>query len=125
MKNIVAFVFLMMMAIPSFVMIPQVSAQDFGMNHIENGDLGLTQNADPRDVAVRVIKVMMTFLGIIAVVIILLGGFKWMTASGAEDKVEEAKNLIVAGIIGMVIILSAFAIVNWVFNTATTELLNS
>jgi len=79
---------------------------------------------DPRDIAASVIRVILGFLGIVAVIIILLGGFKWMTAGGNEDKVGEAKKLITAGIIGLVIILAAFAIATFVLNSllsATTE----
>ena len=79
---------------------------------------------DPRDIAASVIRVILGFLGIVAVIIILLGGFKWMTAGGNEDKVGEAKKLITAGIIGLVIIVAAFAIATFVLNSlmqATTE----
>ena len=79
---------------------------------------------DPRDIAASVIRVILGFLGIVAVIIILLGGFKWMTAGGNEDKVGEAKKLITAGIIGLVIIIAAFAIATFVLNSlisATTE----
>ncbi|MFW5888708.1 MAG: hypothetical protein ACOCVY_03255, partial [Patescibacteria group bacterium] len=54
------------------------------------------------------------FLGILAVVIILIGGFKWMTAAGNEDKVGEAKKIIVAGVIGLVIILASWGIATFV-----------
>lgn len=79
---------------------------------------------DPRDIAASVIRIILGFLGIIAVVIILLGGFKWMTAGGNEDKVGEAKKLITAGIIGLVIIVAAFAIATFVLDSlinATTN----
>ena len=69
---------------------------------------------DPRAIAADVINIILGFLGIIAVVIILLGGFKWMTAGGNEDKVGEAKKLITAGIIGLVIILASFGIATFV-----------
>lgn len=72
---------------------------------------------DPRDIAAQVIKIILGFLGIIAVIIILLGGFKWMTAGGNEDKVGEAKKLIIAGVIGLVIIIAAFAIATFVLNS--------
>lgn len=124
MKNLLAFVFLLAIFVPVFAFAPHVGAQDFGMDYVDNGDLGLTSNGDPRTIAVRVIKLLMTFLGIVAVVIMLMGGFKWMTAQGDEGKIEEAKNLIVAGIIGIVIILSSFALVNWVLDTASNEILN-
>jgi hypothetical protein len=77
-------------------------------------------NKDPQALAASVINVLMTFLGIIAVVIILLGGFKWMTAGGNEEKVEESKKLIRAGIIGLVIILAAWGIASYVVNTLVT-----
>ena len=69
---------------------------------------------DPRAVAAQVINIILGFLGIVAVVIILLGGFKWMTAGGNEDKVGEARKLITAGIIGLIIILASFAIASFV-----------
>ncbi|MFA7601214.1 MAG: hypothetical protein WCY43_03240, partial [Patescibacteria group bacterium] len=56
-------------------------------------------------------------LGIVAVVIVLLGGFKWMTAAGNEDKIGEAKKLLGAGVVGLVIILAAWGITTFVLNT--------
>ncbi len=72
----------------------------------------------------RIINVLLGFLGIIAVVIILYGGFIWMTARGNEDSVKKAQQIIVAGAIGLAIILSAFAITQFVvseFITATQD----
>jgi len=66
------------------------------------------------------IKTAMGFLGIIAVIIILLGGFKWMTSGGNEDKVKKAKALIFQGIIGLVIVLSAYAIATFVISNIIT-----
>ena len=85
-------------------------------NAAENGIQGTIGlgNKDPREMAASVIKIILGFLGIIAVIIILLGGFKWMTAGGNEDKVGEAKKLIGAGVIGLVIILASFAIATFV-----------
>ena len=71
-------------------------------------------NRDPRDIIGAVINVMLGFLGIISVVLILLGGFKWMTAGGNEDKVAESKKLLASGVIGLVIILAAFALAQFV-----------
>lgn len=99
---------------------PVSATADFGFNYAENLELG---NTDPRDAAVSIIKVIMTFLGIVAVLVVLWGGFKWMTAGGNEDKVAEARKLIVAGIIGLVIILSAWAITSFVI-TQMTNIIN-
>ncbi|MCK4553700.1 hypothetical protein KAU19_01935 [Candidatus Parcubacteria bacterium] len=109
MKKLVIFAMMALMLAPCIAL----AAPDFGFNYAGNLGLG---NADPRDAVVSLIKVVMTFLGIIAVVVILFGGFKWMTAAGNEDKVAEARKLIVAGVIGLIIILSAWAITTFVIN---------
>ncbi len=67
-----------------------------------------------------IIKLAMGFLGIIAVIIILLGGFKWMTSGGNDEKVKKAKALIFQGIIGLVIVLSAYAIATFVISNIIT-----
>ncbi|MBI5135094.1 hypothetical protein HZA86_02575 [Candidatus Uhrbacteria bacterium] len=82
---------------------------------------GLSNAQSPRSIILGLINIAMGFLGLVAVVIILYGGFKWMTAAGNEEKVEEAKKLIGAGIIGLVIILTAYAIVTFVINTVISK----
>ncbi len=89
------------------------SGVDLGLNYATAIGLG-TQ--DVRTTVSNVIKAFMGLLGIVAVVIILLGGFKWMTAGGNEEKVSEAKKLIISGIIGLIIIMSAYAIAQFVVN---------
>ncbi len=84
---------------------------DLGLNYATAIGLG-TQ--DVRTTVSSVIKAFMGLLGIVAVVIILLGGFKWMTAGGNEEKVAEAKKLIISGVIGLIIIMSAYAIAQFV-----------
>jgi len=69
---------------------------------------------DPRETIANVINIMLGFLGIMAVIIILIGGFKWMTAGGNEDQVGEAKQWIFSGVIGLVIILASYAIATFV-----------
>lgn len=79
---------------------------------------------DVREVVARIINVAMGLLGIVAVVVIIIGGFYWMTAGGAEEKVETAKKYIFSGIIGLAIILTSYAIARFVVNslvTATSE----
>ena len=84
---------------------------DLGMNQAAAIGLG---SQDVRTTISNVIRAFMGLLGIVAVVIILLGGFKWMTAGGEETKVTEAKKLIISGVIGLIIILSAYAIATFV-----------
>ncbi len=70
-----------------------------------------------------IIKVALSLLGVVAVLIILYGGFRWMISNGDETKVGDAKKLIIAGIIGLIIIIAAYAIASFVITnliSATT-----
>lgn len=82
-------------------------------------NLGLA-NQDLKVTVARLINVAMGLLGIVAVVIILIGGFKWMTSGGDEEKAGDARKLIFAGVIGLAIILSAFAIAKFVIDALLT-----
>ena len=74
-------------------------------------------NRDIRETIASIINVALGLLGIVAVVIILSGGFQWMTAGGDQGKVDSARKLIFSGIIGLAIILSAWAIADFVINS--------
>lgn len=72
---------------------------------------------DVRVTIAAIINVFMGLLGIVAVVIILTGGFIWMTAGGDQEKTKKAKQYIISGIIGLIIILSSYAIATFVVNS--------
>ncbi|MCX6784614.1 MAG: Ig-like domain-containing protein [Candidatus Komeilibacteria bacterium] len=77
------------------------------------GSTGLG-TTNPKLVIVNIIRVFLGFVGLVAVVIILYGGFKWMTSQGADDKIKQAKKTIINGVIGLVVILAAWLIVAFV-----------
>jgi len=112
MKNLLSFALISMGGVLLFGL--QAHALDVGINEITSQiQLGAK---DPREIVAQIINTAMMFLGIIAVVIILLGGFKWMTAAGNEEKVSEAQKLMGAGVIGLVIILASWGIASFVLN---------
>jgi hypothetical protein len=90
------------------------------------GNAGSATGLGTRGLVVTVasiINVALSLIGIIVLVIIVYGGFLWMTAGGNDERVGEAKKWIFGGIIGLVIILSAYAIAQFVISnlyTATT-----
>ncbi|MFA5107528.1 MAG: hypothetical protein WC497_04350 [Patescibacteria group bacterium] len=57
-----------------------------------------------------IIQWVLGFLALVAVIMIIYGGFIWLTAAGNEERVGQAKKIISAAIIGLVIILLAWAI---------------
>jgi len=52
--------------------------------------------------------------GIIAVIVIIVGGIMYTTSAGNAGSVTKAKNMILFSVIGLVVILSAFALTNFV-----------
>ncbi len=58
----------------------------------------------------NVIGVFLSLLGIIFMILIIYGGFKWMTARGAEEEVTAAKTIIRNAVIGLIIVMAAYAI---------------
>ena len=85
----------------------------FGLDYGTATGLG---QKDVRQTVADIIRVALSLLGIVALVIILIGGFKWMTAGGAEEKVTEARKMIFSGIIGLAVLLSAYAITRFVLS---------
>jgi len=117
-RNIIAFSILSLVFMP----IAGVMALEVGLEEVdETIELG---NRDIRATIASIINVAMGLLGIIAVAIILIGGFQWMTAGGNEENVDKAKKRIIQGVIGLAIILASWAIARFVLEslvTATTE----
>lgn len=73
-----------------------------------------TQQDTLVDNVTGIINGVIAALGIIAVVIIIIGGVSYMTSSGDSAKVKKAKDTILYGVIGLIICVLAFAIVNFV-----------
>ena len=92
--------------------IAKAAELNLGLGEVER-EIALP-TGDVRVVISRIINVAMGFLGIVAVLIILWGGFTWMTAGGDEAKVEDAKKIITAGIIGLIIVVLSYAIARFV-----------
>ncbi|SRR6056297_2110864 len=80
------------------------------------------EDTDLRAVIGSIINTALSFLGVVAVIIVLIGGFKYMTAGGSEEKVGDAKKWIISGIIGLAIILAAYAITSFVIERLTDSI---
>ena len=73
-------------------------------------------NRDLMTVLQVIINVVLGVIAFVAVVMIIMGGIQYTTSSGDTAKVTKAKNTILYGVIGLVIALLAFAIVNFVIS---------
>lgn len=64
----------------------------------------------------NIINMVIGVLGLACVVVLIIGGVNYMTSSGDTGKVKKAKDTILYAIIGLVICVLAFAIVNFVIS---------
>lgn len=102
----------------SFVVLPFIAKAQLGLDEF-GGQVRLGKKSLTETIA-DIINVVLGFLGVVAVVIILIGGFIWMTAGGNEDKVKNAKKILTTGVIGLAIVLSAYAIAQFVVKSLVT-----
>lgn len=109
------------LASPAFVSAASSSVRQEALDQLGaaggTGGAGLS-NTDPRVLAARIIKVALSVLGTVFLVLVVYAGFLWMTAGGEDGKIETAKKLLYDGVIGLAIILSAYAITYFIFDVA-------
>jgi len=70
---------------------------------------------ETEDIIATVITTVLSFLGIIFVILIIFSGYQWMTAGGNEDQVKKATARIKNAVIGLIIVVFAYAITAFVF----------
>jgi len=75
--------------------------------------------SDIRLIIARVIRAVLGLLGIIAIVLMIYAGYLIMTSGGNEEKIQMGKKTLINTTIGLAIILSSFAIVQFVINALT------
>ena len=66
----------------------------------------------------RGINLMLYGAGVLSVVMLIWGGVRYVVSSGKKDSVTAAKNTIIYAIIGLLISIFAYAIINFVLMTA-------
>lgn len=67
----------------------------------------------------RVIGVVLSFVGVIFLILMIYAGISWMTAVGNEQQITKARDLLINSIIGLIIVFAAYAITAFVGNFVT------
>ena len=62
----------------------------------------------------NILNAVIGILGLVCVVVMIIGGINYMTSAGDAGKVKKGKDTILYGLIGLVVCVLAFALVNWV-----------
>jgi hypothetical protein len=129
-KTLLTVLAAMMMAVafvtPSFAQIdPTDPDETLGLGDLTSdgiaGDDGVKLGTTQLEATIAsLINTFIGLLGIVAVIIILIGGFQWMTAMGDEEKIGGAKQMIYAGVAGLAVILASYAIAVFVIEQLTS-----
>ena len=79
-------------------------------------EAGLNKDISLAEVVSVIIYAFLSILGVVFIVLIIYAGFLWMTSAGSEEKVKKAKDIMLAAVIGLIIIFSAYVITVFVFD---------
>ena len=122
-KNYVSIIFLAV-----FLVLPFVS---LAVNDVDNGlrtsrltglfgNSGLSGSRSLSELIYNAIRILLAFAGAIAVLFIIVGGFWYITASGNEEQAEKGKTTLINAVIGVIIVVLAYAIVTVIVNLVSS-----
>lgn len=107
--HLIASLLLVSLAVPLIVL-----AQPGGPGLIGSPSPAGTARGDLRDVLLDLINFVLAIVGIIAVAVLIYGGFRYITSIGNEEAVAEAKKTLIYAIVGLVVIGLSAVLVNFV-----------
>lgn len=73
------------------------------------------------DVIANIINVLLFVVGVTAVIMLIVGGIRYITSGGSQENVTKAKNTIIYAIVGIVVAVVAYALVNFVVTRLTAN----
>ena len=98
-----------------FGALPEAAATTFlqGDENIPGGE------TDFRTLVLTIISYFLGFLGLLATIMVIYGGIQYVTSAGNDEAVGKAKKIILYSVIGIIVILLSFVIVNAVLGAQT------
>jgi len=122
MKKIIT-ALLSLVAVTGFVAaVPQVALAQSPAEQIQGGVDDINpedEGATLEDSIATIVNILLFLLGAVAVVMIVIGGIRFATSNGDQSAVTSAKNTILYSVIGLIIAILAYAIVNFVLTQFT------
>lgn len=65
---------------------------------------------DPTVAVTQIIQWVLSFVGVIFLILMIYGGFTWMTSNGNQETIQKAQKIVGSAVVGLIIVLSAYAI---------------
>ena len=97
------------------------SAQDLSVSSTK--DCTTTGGSESRfnKILTDIINIFSIIVGVVAVIMIIFGGFKYITSAGNQENIKTAKTTIIYALVGLIIVALAQVIVRFVLREATTD----
>lgn len=80
---------------------------------------GASANGSIKSIATQVVNIFSIIVGVIAVIMIIYGGFKYITSGGDSGNVSSAKNTLIYAVVGLIIVALSQFIVHVVLSTTS------
>lgn len=80
---------------------------------VKSADTG-TNDTSAGDIIKGIVNILLFIIGAVSVIMIVIGGFKYVVSNGDSSAVKSAKDTIFYAVIGLVVAILAYAVVNWV-----------
>jgi len=115
-------------AITALLLPLAVKAQDLGGGLLDSaaGSKGAGyRKMQIEQIVGNVISIVLGIVGVVFLVLTIYGGYMWMTAGGDEGKVEKARDTMTRAIIGLIIVLAAYALTYFVVSQLVVSTLTS
>ena len=97
------------------------SCDDATLTNEQKEILGCNSSEPPMQNFINVMNVVISLSGVIAVVVIVIAGITYSTAMGDAGKLAKAKKMLLYAIVGLVVVLLAFTIVNFVLDSGVLD----
>ncbi len=123
-KQILAFLlvfscFLFTALIPN-ITLAYKSGLDETVQSLGDDEKALTKDS-PDKIVGKIVGSLLSFVGVGFFVLVFIGGITWMTAAGNEQQIDKAKQMIIAAVFGLIIVLSAYGITAFIGKTLITS----
>ncbi|MCA9334748.1 hypothetical protein KC953_01245 [Candidatus Saccharibacteria bacterium] len=113
---------MMMFGLVASPVVPVGAVQDCsGLSPAEQAKCGASTTGDDQttfqDYIKTIVNILLFLLGAIAVIMIIIGGIRYATSNGEAQQIKSAKDTILYSVIGLVVAILSYAIVNFIIDS--------
>lgn len=127
-KRLISLIFILILSLGIFnLALAKNGSYDFsqnsGLSNTGSNAGYTTTNPSVNSYIAQIITVILSLVGVVFLGFAIYAGIVWMTAQGNEEKVSKAKEILTESIIGIIIVLAAYAISYFVLKATTGSLI--